>query len=76
MVVSRILNSSHTCCYAARERLHKNESGAKFKSDLLAEEAKLRAIRDRMIADLEQKGVNPKYLGEMKAVDIGKILRR
>jgi hypothetical protein len=45
-------------------------------SDLKSEEDKLKAIRDKMVRDLVQKGVNPKYLGEMKAVDIGKILRR
>jgi hypothetical protein len=29
-----------------------------------------------MVKDLEQQGVNPKYLSEMRNVDIGKILRR
>ena len=33
-------------------------------------------IRDKMIEDMEAKGINPKYLGEMKNVDIRKMLNR
>jgi hypothetical protein len=29
-----------------------------------------------MVADLEAQGVDPKYLSEMKNVDVGKMLRR
>jgi hypothetical protein len=43
---------------------------------LIKEEAKLKVIRDKMVDDLVAQGVNPKYLTEMKAVDIGKILKR
>ncbi len=44
--------------------------------ELVREEAKLRVIRDRMVQDLIEEGVDPKYLHEMKQVDIGKMLRR
>ena len=63
-------------CVCDRERLHKNESGSRFKNEIKMEEEKLKAIRDEMVRDLEHKGINARYLGEMKAVDIGKILRR
>jgi hypothetical protein len=43
---------------------------------VLKEEAKLKVIRDKMVRDLLQQGVNDKYLSEMKNVDIGKILKR
>lgn len=36
----------------------------------------MEAIREKMVADLEKQGVNPRYLTEMKAVDIKKILNR
>jgi hypothetical protein len=55
--------------------LSKYENGSKFKSDLRLEEEKLKIIRESMVRDLEAKGVNPKYLSEMKNVDIGKLLR-
>lgn len=54
----------------------KSEAGVEYRQDLIREEAKLNVIRDKMVSDLVHKGVNPKYLGEMKAVDIGKMLRR
>ena len=47
-----------------------------IREELIREEAKLAAIRDKMVRDLEAQGVNSKYLGEMRSVDIGKILRR
>ena len=50
--------------------------GASNKQDLLREEARLSVIRDKLIEDMEAKGVNPKYLGEMKNVDIRKLLNR
>ena len=50
--------------------------GASNKQDLIREEARLSVIRDRMIQDMEMKGVNPRYLGEMKSVDIKKLLNR
>ena len=53
-----------------------NEEGNKFRQDLIKDEAKLQVLRAKMITDLEHKGVNPRYLSEMKAVDIGKILKR
>lgn len=44
--------------------------------ELIREEARLKVIRDKMVSDLEAQGINPKYLTEMKNVDIGKILKR
>ena len=52
------------------------DEGAKFRQDLIRDEAKFEIIRDKMIKDLISKGVNPRYLSEMKATDIGKILKR
>lgn len=51
-----------------------NSSG--MREQLIREEERLKVIRDKMVRDLEAQGVNPKYLTEMKNVDIGKILRR
>ena len=47
-----------------------------IRTELIREEEKLRIIRDKMVRDLESQGVNPKYLSEMRNVDIGKMLRR
>lgn len=50
--------------------------GPNIREELIREEAKLKVIRDKMVDDLIQQGVNPKYLSEMISVDIGKILKR
>lgn len=42
------------------------DEGTRFRQELIREEAKCSAIRDKMVADLERKGVNPAYLGEMR----------
>ena len=42
----------------------------------IREEARLKAVRDKMITDLVARGVNERYLSEMRNLDIGKILRR
>mgnify|MGYP003386523454 CR=1 FL=1 len=47
-----------------------------YKQGIIKEEAKLQVLRDKMITDMEVRGVNPKYLGEMKNVDIRKLLVR
>eukprot|EP01038_Epipyxis_sp_PR26KG_P006529 gene6529-8971_t len=47
-----------------------------IRQEILREEAKLKVIRDKMVSTLEAQGVNPKYLSEMKNVDIGKMLKR
>jgi len=60
----------------ASHRGNKFDEGTKFRQELIAEEAKLSVIRDKMVRDLEAKGANPKYLSEMKTVDIGRMLRR
>eukprot|EP01039_Chlorochromonas_danica_P009593 gene9593-10603_t len=59
-----------------RSRQRSAGDGTTIREDLIREEEKLRVIRDRMVRDLESQGVNPKYLSEMRNVDIGKILRR
>jgi hypothetical protein len=55
---------------------HEGDGGPNIREELIREEEKLRVIRDKMIRDLETQGVNPKYLSEMKNLDIGKMLRR
>merc|ERR1711998_291804 len=57
-------------------QLEKYEEGQKLKDEFSAERAKLGAIRDKMVDDLLKKGVNPKYLSEMKSCDIEKIQMR
>jgi hypothetical protein len=52
------------------------DSGLTIREELLKEEERLKIIRNKMVRDLESQGVNPKYLSEMKNVDVGKILRR
>jgi hypothetical protein len=54
----------------------KMSEGSGLRHEAISEEAHYSAIRDQMVADLEHQGVNPRYLTEMKNVDIGKILRR
>lgn len=52
------------------------DEGTKFRQDLIRDEEKFKVIRDRMMDDLVAKGVNPRYLTEMKNLDVGKILKR
>ena len=52
------------------------DDGNKFRQELIRDEEKFKAIRDRMVGDLISKGVNPRYLTEMKHLDVGKILKR
>jgi hypothetical protein len=59
----------------SRQRNGSDESAA-TREALIREEERLKVVRDRMVRDLESQGVNPKYLTEMRSVDIGKILRR
>lgn len=54
----------------------KYAEGRKFQSELIKEEAKLKVIRNKMVKDLVDKGIDERYLSEMQNVDIGKILRR
>mmetsp|Transcript_22133 Transcript_22133/g.26092 ORF Transcript_22133/g.26092 Transcript_22133/m.26092 type:complete len:483 (-) Transcript_22133:220-1668(-) len=64
---------------AAERKLNstsKFEEGQKLKEEFSAERAKLGAIRDKMVDDLLKKGVNPKYLSEMKMCDIQKLQMR
>jgi len=59
-----------------RERALKFEEGSKMRAEEALELAKLTALQERMVHQLEAKGVDPRYLAEMKAVDIAKILKR
>lgn len=52
------------------------DDGSNVHQQLIKEEAKLKVIRDQMVQDMLAQGINPKYLGEMRNVDIGKILKR
>jgi len=54
----------------------KYEEGKKLKQEYALERVKLSTIRDHMIKDLEKKGINPKYLSEMKRCDITKLQMR
>ncbi len=59
-----------------RERGDNLDEGHRFRQQLIADEARFSTIRDQMIQELTNKGVNPSYLSEMRNVDIGKLLRR
>jgi hypothetical protein len=59
-----------------RNRTNIGDEGTKYRQERLSEIAKLATIRDKMVHDLELKGVNKKYLAEMKAVDIAKMINR
>lgn len=58
------------------EREKKFEQGAKIKDAELLEIAKMKAMQEEMMRSLDAKGINPKYLSEMKAVNIEKALKR
>lgn len=50
--------------------------GPNVREELIREEAKLNVIRNKMVTDLISQGVDPKYLSELKNVNIGKMLKR
>jgi hypothetical protein len=52
-------------------RTNKFEEGQRVKQEAAAELANLEAIRSRLIADLEAKGVAPKYLAHMRRQRLG-----
>jgi hypothetical protein len=54
----------------------KLEEGRKLKAEFAEERAKLEAIRDRMVSDMEKKGYNPRYLSEIRGTDIKKLQMR
>ncbi len=54
----------------------KFEEGQKLKDEFAAERVKLGVIRDKMVDDLLSKGINPKYLSEIKMCDIQKMQMR
>ncbi|CAE7813392.1 CFAP45, partial [Symbiodinium microadriaticum] len=59
-----------------RDRMAKYDEGSGNRDKFIQDQARLEAIREKMVRDLEEKGVNPKYMSEMKNVDIKKILNR
>jgi hypothetical protein len=59
-----------------RRRANERAPENTLHQELVREEAKLRVIRDKMVADLIADGVDEKYLQEMRGVDIAKMLRR
>jgi len=62
-----------------RELAKANQSsldGPNVREELIREEAKLNVIRNNMVSDLINQGVDPKYLSELKNVNIGKMLKR
>lgn len=59
-----------------KEQAEKYEEGRRLRDEFAAERAKLEAIRDHMVSEMERKGVNPKYLTEMKMADIQKMQMR
>jgi hypothetical protein len=63
---------------AARKGVKDDDAdiGLRRRQEYIREEAKLKVIRDKMLKDMEEAGVNPKYLGEMKNIDIAKAIRR
>merc|ERR1711871_1842914 len=61
---------------ARKAKGRKAEEGKKFKYEFATERAKLEAIRDKVVHDMEKGGTNPKYLSEMKMADIHKIQMR
>eukprot|EP00622_Pseudochattonella_farcimen_P003295 FR738436.1.p1 GENE.FR738436.1~~FR738436.1.p1 ORF type:complete len:106 (+),score=16.14 FR738436.1:39-320(+) len=62
--------------FRKRHQGDKFEEGRRLKQEFASERAKLETIRDKMVSDMERKGVNPKYLTEMKAADIAKLQMR
>jgi len=55
-----------------RSTQEKYEEGRALKREFAAERAKLEAVREKMVLDMERKGINPRYLTEMKSADIAK----
>lgn len=62
--------------YRKRHMNDKFEEGRRLKQEFASERAKLETIRDKMVSDMQLKGVNPKYLTEMKSADIQKMQMR
>ena len=62
--------------YRKRHMNDKFEEGRRLKQEFASERAKLETIRDKMVNDMQLKGVNPKYLTEMKSADIQKMQMR
>mmetsp|Transcript_35665 Transcript_35665/g.33809 ORF Transcript_35665/g.33809 Transcript_35665/m.33809 type:complete len:498 (-) Transcript_35665:236-1729(-) len=52
------------------------DEGADHRLAMVKEEARLGGVRDKMVEEMQAKGVSNRYLSEMRAVDIGKVLRR
>ena len=55
-------------------KLSNNNESIQLRQEKLSDVTKFTTIRDKMVKDLAEKGVNPKYLTEMKQVDIDKLV--
>ncbi len=56
------------------ERQAKFEEGNRLSREFSREKSKLECSRDKIVAELLQKGVNPKHLAEINSVDITKLM--
>merc|ERR1712190_214939 len=54
----------------------KYEEGKRLKQEYAAERVRLETLKEHIIADMEKKGANPKYMSEMKRTDINKLQMR
>jgi hypothetical protein len=55
---------------------HGLTSGPNLRDELIKECAKLEVIREKMISDLMEQGVESRYLSELRNVNIEKIVKR
>lgn len=62
--------------FLSSQRSDIGDEGTKRRQDRLADITKLSLIRDKMVRDLEEKGVATKYLAEMKGLDIARMIDR
>ncbi len=56
------------------EQRAKFEEGNKFSRDFVREKTKLECSRSRIMNELRQMGVNPKYLAEINSADVTKLM--
>lgn len=59
-----------------RREQEKYAEGKLVKEKMYIENTKLTSIREKMMVDMKSKGINEKYFGEMKSLDIKKILMK
>mmetsp|Transcript_28961 Transcript_28961/g.35226 ORF Transcript_28961/g.35226 Transcript_28961/m.35226 type:complete len:507 (-) Transcript_28961:164-1684(-) len=59
-----------------RDIKHKRKEGVAIAQNMKSEKEKLEQIRDRMVQEMKDKGINEKYFCEMKSIDIEKFLMK